>query len=47
MSDEFTMTISIPTDDDGYVLLKCPKSVTYFTALPADLQAHLLLSLLC
>ena len=24
MDDEFTMSISIPTDDDGYVLLQCP-----------------------
>ena len=23
MSDEINMTISIPTDDDGYVLLQC------------------------
>ena len=47
MSDEFTMTISIPTDDDGYVLLKCPKCGTYFKATPADLQDDRLLYLFC
>ena len=47
MSDEFSMTISIPTDDDGYVLLKCPKCGTYFKVTPADLQDDRLLELFC
>ena len=32
MSDEINMTISIPTDDDGYVLLQCEHCGTYFKA---------------
>lgn len=47
MSDEFSMTISIPTDDDGYILLKCPKCGTYFKETPADLQDDRLLYLFC
>lgn len=38
MSDEINMTISIPTDDDGYVLLQCEQCGTYFKATPADLK---------
>ena len=32
MSDEINMTIPIPTDDDGYVLLQCEQCGTYFKA---------------
>ena len=39
MSDEINMTISIPTDDDGYVLLQCEHCGTYFKATPSDLKA--------
>ena len=30
MSDEINMTISIPTDDEGYVLLQCEHCGIYF-----------------
>ena len=32
MSDEINMTIPIPADDDGYVLLQCEQCGTYFKA---------------
>ena len=38
MSDDFSLTISIPTDDDGYILLQCPNCGTYFKAIPSDIQ---------
>ena len=38
MSDEINMTIPIPTDDDGYVLLQCEQCGTYFKATPYDLE---------
>ena len=37
MSDDFSMSIPIPTDDDGYVLLQCPNCGTYFKATPSDI----------
>ena len=38
MSDEINMTIPIPADDDGYVLLQCEQCSTYFKATPSDLE---------
>ena len=38
MSDEINMTISTPTDDDGYVLLQCEHYGIYFKATPLDLK---------
>ena len=38
MYDYFEMSISIPTDDDGYVLLQCPDCGTYFKATPMDVE---------
>ena len=38
MSDELNFTISIPTDNDGYVLLKCPTYGTFFKVTPSDIQ---------
>lgn len=29
MSDEINMTISIPTDDEGYVLLQCEQMIIH------------------
>ena len=34
MQDEFEITI--PTDDDGFVLLRCPKCGEYFKLLPSE-----------
>lgn len=47
MDDEFHMEISIPTDDDGYVLLKCPLCGTFFKAKPSDIKDDGVLELFC
>lgn len=47
MSDDFRMTISIPADDDGYVLLKCPNCGTYFKVMPADIEDDGILEIFC
>lgn len=46
-SDEITMTISIPTDDDGYVLLQCEHCGTYFKGIPSDLKDGGVLNIFC
>ena len=47
MSDEINMTISIPADDDGYVLLQCEHCGTYFKATPSDLEDDGVLHIFC
>ena len=47
MSNDFHMTISIPTDDEGYVLLLCPNCGTYFKVTPSDMQDDGLLAIYC
>lgn len=47
MSDEFHMTISIPTDDEGYILLKCEHCGTFFKATPSDIEDDGVLNLFC
>ncbi len=47
MSDDSHMEISIPTDDDGYVLLKCPNCGSYFKATPFDLKDDGVLQVFC
>lgn len=47
MSDDFSLTISVPTDDDGYVLLQCPICGTYFKATPSDVEDDGVLELFC
>lgn len=47
MSDEFHMTISIPTDDDGYILLKCEHCGTFFKAAPSDIEDDGVLHIFC
>lgn len=47
MSDDFTMTIPIPTDDDGYVLLQCPNCGTYFKVTPDDVEDDGVLEIFC
>lgn len=37
--DEFLIEISIPTDNDGYVLLQCPKCGERFKLTPSDIQS--------
>ena len=38
MSDDFHMEISIPADNDGYILLQCPNCGTFFKATPSDIE---------
>lgn len=47
MSDNFHMEITVPTDDDGYVILKCPVCGTYFKATPADIKDDGVLQMFC
>lgn len=47
MSDEIHMTITIPTDDEGYVLLKCEHCGTFFKATPSDIQDDGVLNVFC
>ncbi len=47
MSDTFEMSISIPSDDEGYVLLQCPICGTYFKATPSDIEDNGILQIYC
>ena len=45
--DEFTIKISIPTDDDGFVLLQCPKCGEYFKLPPDDIESDDVVDIYC
>lgn len=47
MSDEIQMSITIPSDDDGYVLLQCEHCGTYFKGTPSDIQDDGVLNIYC
>jgi len=47
MSDDSSLEFSIPTDDDGYILLQCPNCGTYFKAKPADIKDDGVIELFC
>lgn len=47
MNDEFHMTISIPADDEGYVLLRCEHCGTFFKATPFDIEDDGVLQIFC
>lgn len=47
MSDEFRMTVSIPTDDAGYILLRCEHCGTFFKATPSDIEDDGVLHIFC
>jgi len=47
VSDDIQMTISIPTDDEGYVLLKCEHCGTFFKGTPSDIQDDGVLHIFC
>ena len=47
MSDDFSRTIPIPADDDGYILLQCPNCGVYFKATPDDILDDGVLELFC
>lgn len=47
MRDEITMTISIPADDEGYVLVQCEHCGTFFKCTPHDLRDDGVLHIFC
>lgn len=47
MDYEFNVNISIPTDNYGYVLLKCSHCGTFFKATPDDIEGAGVLELYC
>lgn len=47
MEDEFQISISIPTDDDGYILLRCEHCGEYFKVTADELNDDNLLNIYC
>lgn len=47
MDSDFQLTISIPTDDEGYSLLQCEHCGTYFKATPSDIHDDGVLNIFC
>ena len=47
MNNELTIEISIPTDDEGYVLLQCEHCGTFFKTTPSDLKDDGILHVFC
>ena len=47
MSDEVTFSISIPSDEDGFVLLQCEHCGDYFKCTPADIESEEILNIFC
>lgn len=45
--DHFTIKISIPTDDEGFILLQCPKCGEYFKLPPSDIESDELVYIHC
>ena len=47
MPDDFTFEISIPSDDDGFILLQCEHCGTFFKIPAEDMENDALLDLYC
>ena len=47
MDNEFSIEISIPTDDYGYILLQCSHCGTFFKSTPASLEDNRVLEIYC
>lgn len=47
MGDEVTFQISIPTDEDGFVLLKCPLCEELFKLKPGDYRDDSVFAIYC
>lgn len=47
VSEDFNVTIDIPTDDEGYFLLKCEHCGTLFKAFPSDVKDDAVLRVFC
>ena len=47
MSDDISFEITIPSDDDGYILLQCERCGEYFKITAADTRDDKLLDIYC
>lgn len=47
MSDDFSFTIKIPCDEDGFVLLQCPQCGEFFKLRPNDYESDDVLEVCC
>lgn len=47
MSDDITMTITVPSDDEGYVLLQCEHCGNFFKCKPSDIRDDGVLTIFC
>ena len=47
MSNDFEMSISIPTDNNGYILLQCEHCGTFFKITPDDFEDDGVLDIFC
>lgn len=47
MDDSFSFEISIPSDNDGYVLLQCEHCGSFFKATPDDIEDDGVLQIFC
>ena len=47
MSDDISFEITIPSDDDGYILLQCERCGEYFKITAADTRDDRLLDIYC
>ena len=47
MSDDISFEITIPSDDDGYILLQCERCGEYFKITSADTRDDKLLDIYC
>lgn len=45
--DDFTIKISIPTDDDGFIPLRCPKCGEYFKLPQSDIESDEVIDIHC
>lgn len=45
--DDYSISISIPADDDGFVLLNCPKCGEYFKLPPSQIESDDVLDIYC
>lgn len=47
MSDDFSFTIEMPCDEDGFVLLQCPQCGEFFKLRPSDYESDDVLEVSC
>lgn len=45
--DKFSIEVSIPTDDEGYILFKCPKCGEGFKLIPSDMESDEVKDIYC